>query len=346
MSSDAPSDRLVARYERVAAARAAAGVGGRARSLVEASVKPETMRRYKSAVRHFLDWCDALRVTFATVEECDDLLADYFQWLWDSGQPKYAASNALYGINKLWWQTNRQLYGAALCLRGWNKLEPSVAYPPLIWELAVAVAFRLAARGWPDLAVAVVVGHDCLLRNSEILSLTTRSLADPGGAAGAELRGLGVWLRHTKTGPNQSVTVERPEVATLLSRLRDRRVSEQRSSGRAEPADGTSLFQCTVESFRRRFKLACADLHLSSAYVVHSLRHGGATRLYMMGVSVDAIMLRGRWAALESARRYIQATRALAIAAAHLVPPATLAAGRLLATDVTAALSLAAGRSL
>src|SRR4051812_46790706 len=90
--------RMQARYERAAAARAAAGVGGRARSLVEASVKTETMRRYKRAVVGLLDWCEALGLTFSTVEDVDDLLTDYFQWLWDSGRPREHASSALYGI--------------------------------------------------------------------------------------------------------------------------------------------------------------------------------------------------------------------------------------------------------
>jgi hypothetical protein len=334
---------LATRYKRVAVVRAAAG-GGRARALPEASVSVGTMRRYRRAVREFLDWCDALSITFTTIEDCDDLLTDYFQWLWDSGRPRYLAANALHGINKLWWRTTHQLFGASLCLRGWNELQPSTPYPPLLWELAVAVAYRLASCGFVDLAVAVLLAHDCLLRNSEVLSLTSLSIAEPGGAAGAELCGMGLWLRDTKTGPNQSVMVERPELASVLGRLCARRVGEQRRSGMPVPVNGIRLFPYSTSAFRSRFKRACADLHLSATYVVHSLRHGGATRLYMMGYSVEYIMVRGRWAALESARRYIQATRALAIASSHVVPPATLAAGRLLATDIPAALAIAAGR--
>jgi hypothetical protein len=46
---------------------------------------------------------------------------------------------------------------------------------------------------------------------------------------------------------------------------------------------------------------------LSSRYVPHSCRHGGATRLYQRNpLSIEAIKLRGRWKSTESAKRYIQ----------------------------------------
>jgi len=38
----------------------------------------------------------------------------------------------------------------------------------------------------------------------------------------------------------------------------------------------------------------CRELGLSAAYVPHSLRHGGATRLHMAGVPLDDILMRGR----------------------------------------------------
>jgi integrase len=46
-------------------------------------------------------------------------------------------------------------------------------------------------------------------------------------------------------------------------------------------------------------------------FVPHSFRHGGATRDYMRGCSIEQIKLHGRWKSLESARRYIQQGPAL-----------------------------------
>ena len=46
-------------------------------------------------------------------------------------------------------------------------------------------------------------------------------------------------------------------------------------------------------------------------FVPHSFRHGGATYLFQRNTPIQNIMFRGRWAALESARRYVQTARAL-----------------------------------
>ena len=62
--------------------------------------------------------------------------------------------------------------------------------------------------------------------------------------------------------------------------------------------------------YRSLFKRAVAALGLSATYVPHSLRHGGATTLYMSGVSVENIKVRGRWKRLDTCERYIQSGEA------------------------------------
>jgi len=77
--------------------------------------------------------------------------------------------------------------------------------------------------------------------------------------------------------------------------------------------------------------LACAELRLPAAYVPHSLRHGGATRLKMRGVPLEEVMQRGRWAVSPSARHYIQAGEAMLLSVA--VPRAVAERARELAAD-------------
>ncbi len=73
-----------------------------------------------------------------------------------------------------------------------------------------------------------------------------------------------------------------------------------------------NLFGFTSAQYRYEFKKTCAMLGLSESYVPHSLRHGGATHLFLKeGWSVEDIMHHGRWASTKSARRYIQQGRAL-----------------------------------
>ena len=86
------------------------------------------------------------------------------------------------------------------------------------------------------------------------------------------------------------------------------------------------MFPVTSSVFRSRFKAACATLGLSPLYVPHSLRHGAATRDHFeRNISMEDILLRGRWASSKSARRYIQSGPALRMSVR--VPPQVAADG-------------------
>ena len=79
---------------------------------------------------------------------------------------------------------------------------------------------------------------------------------------------------------------------------------------KATPAN-TRPFPFRPDRWLYHFKRACSHLGLSSEYVVHSLRHGGATHLHFVdAVTIEDIKLRGRWKSLESAAHYIQSGRA------------------------------------
>ena len=58
-------------------------------------------------------------------------------------------------------------------------------------------------------------------------------------------------------------------------------------------------------------------------FVWHSFRHGGASRAFLAGREMSAIILRGRWAAESSARHYVQAGRQMLLALA--LPPSVAA---------------------
>ena len=83
---------------------------------------------------------------------------------------------------------------------------------------------------------------------------------------------------------------------------------------------------------------SCADLSLSPDYVPHSLRHGGATHDHITGVPLEEILRHGRWAAVKSARHYVQSGRALLLTTA--VPAEVAALARKLSANVLASFSL------
>ena len=172
------------------------------------------------------------------------------------------------------------------------------------YTVAVAVAAWLAVNHRKHgfaMAVAVVLSFDCYLRTGELLGLIYEDIATGRDSRlGLDDRDrVHIHLRHTKTGAHKGVEVRDAQVKQLLLMVKRR----------CKP--GQHLFPWHRSTHLKWFKAACADLNLSSDYVHHSLRHGGATRDYLNGISIADVMVRGRWAANKSAVHYIQQGRQL-----------------------------------
>lgn len=277
--------------------------------LLEAGYTAKTKKDYINAVNEFLSWCDDHGLEADDYYELDDLLSDFMHHVYIERKSKgrHLCANALNGICMLLPRARGQLVVASRILLRWGKAHPSVAYPPLTWELAVTIAVQMIVSGYHRFAVATVLAFDCLMRLNEFMGLRGEDVVDGGAAGehrlGMEYRKMAIRIRRAKTGQNQSVEVDDPDVAQIV------RVALK---GKAA---GGFLFGGPRESgaYYRVFKACCAELGLSQAYVPHSLRHGGATRLHLRGVPIDDILQRGRWEATKSARRYIQSTKAIAI---------------------------------
>jgi integrase len=128
--------------------------------------------------------------------------------------------------------------------------------------------------------------------------------------------GMAVCLARTKTGLNQSVALHRPDVASVLCKW-------VASLPRSSAVDGGNprVFAFSPDFLRRLMRDACVRLGVGhTAYVPHSLRHGGATADFLLTGSIERVQYRGRWKSMESVRTYVQTARALL--AAQEVPAA------------------------
>ena len=266
--------------------------------------KPSTQANYIKAVTAFSHWCDSLAISPTSVCYLDYHLANYMVDLWYQGKGKAAASNTLYGLDMLLPGLRHKMPWSSRSLRGFNRLQPSTPYPPMPWTVATAIASWLAMnhRKWGfAMAVGIVLSFDCYLRCGELLGLVYEDIAhgrDSRLGLDDEER-VHIHLRTTKTGAHKGVEVRDGQVKALLLLLRKQHKRGQR------------LFGWSRSTHLKWFHKACAALQLSSDYVHHSLRHGGATRDYLGGMRIDDVMVRGRWAANKSAVHYIQQGRQL-----------------------------------
>lgn len=271
---------------------------------MEIGLKPGTRRRYRGAVFKFVDWWDANQdreaLDDSSYEGLDDGLALYLQHLYDNNGSKSTASCLLHGLYTYLPRAKGHLLLAERMTRNWLKAERSVPYPPLTWSLTCALAHRMTCRFGLSYGVATLLGFDCLLRIGEFCSLLKEDIAHDGDSRlDGNFSGTMVRIASSKTGPDQSVLLDREDVAALVRAYAASRV------------DSAPLFPFSAATYRLHFKQAAAELGLSDEYVPHSLRHGGCTSFHLRGNSVETCMERGRWASTKSTRRYIQSGRSL-----------------------------------
>ena len=302
------------------------------RYLLNWAVTPGTLKKYHRHVCDFAKWTiDNHEDPDIDDAEFDELLLDYIHELYESGRGKSSAACTYYGIVHYLPHLRRRLPCSYQAVRGWLKQQPGRSYPPMTWELAAAVAARLAKSGHYAAGVGVLLAFDCFLRVSELVGLRREDVADYGDRRIAvEHKGMIIRIRTAKTGKEQWVRVLDTKVMELVRAL----VRSTRP--------GQLLFNFSSASFRRYFKGACADLGLSPLYVPHSLRHGGATRYYeVLRWSVEDILERGRWASTKSARRYIQSGVAMLLS--MKAPKAVHALGVRVLSDLPLYLNVARG---
>lgn len=302
----------------------------RRRHLLEARYASTTLTLYRNAAAQFVAWADNSHENAHTLEELDELVTDYIHYLYDHSGSRQHAVNTVQGIKLYIPRMKHQFVTAERALAGWTKKQSPVPYPPLTWELTTTIAVQMIRNGrrYYRYALATLLSFDCLLRVGETLSLRREDVAEAKDPrVGDALSGMLLRLAKTKTGSSQSVFVSDADVRTLMRDV----------LATTKPA--ALLFPFTTGSYRRVFKGVCAQLSLSDQYVPHSLRHGGATRLYLLGTRIDDVLVRGRWASVKSARHYVQMGRAMLLQVK--VPPTIAEVGRTLTSDVRQSILLA-----
>ncbi len=173
-------------------------------------------------------------------------------------------------------------------LIGWDRLEPAEQRPPCPHALCLVLVDRLIRTEKPQLALIIWLCFDALLRINEALSITMDDVTFPTDASQGGIR--------TKTGVNQSITIANPSLWNC---------HHPQPSGRLFPP------QLTSAGVTRQIHSTCRAIGTNWGFTAHSLRHGGATEMYIQGRPMADILQRGRWRSTRTAERYIQAGRSL-----------------------------------
>lgn len=272
--------------------------------LVAASLASETHRKYTMAVQRFDQWYTNLGLLINDMTDLDVVLCDYIHSMWAENDKRGQRQWAVYtkcGIEYYMPAAKGQLGISERALQGWDRLNPASCPPPVSWDVALAISVDLWINNQNDAAIIILLAHDCYLRVGEALRLRVSDFDDPGrnlnlASLDPEFGSACLRLGRTKTGRNQFVTIRDPLVLDLLRR----HVVGRRPTDR--------LFDVSYSKLRTNFHSALHRIGADGVcYVLHSLRHGGATRDFLRNIPMLDIVHRGRWAKLKGARRYVNA---------------------------------------
>lgn len=273
--------------------------------LRDAALAPTTLRSYNKNVNKFLTFTrlsSIKKLLLHTPTVIDQRLSQYIDYLFaHKGSFEYA-TQTLFGLIHKAPQLRFALGESRLRLRGWKNLKLSKSHPPITWELTCLFAVTMAKWGYHAEAVATLLSFDCYLRVSELTRIEYHDVLMPNDPRiGSVHTRMAVRLAKAKTGLEQSVSIDRADVQQVLHAYllaypfleRDR------------------IFPFSPATFRFIIRQVAESLGLGEIpYVPHSFRHGGATHSFQAGATIEQIMFRGRWVAMESCRRYIQTARA------------------------------------
>ena len=174
--------------------------------LLEAVLAKSTRRKYRDAAAKFVQWYRDEGESFESAEELDELLLEYLHFLFleRDGKGLQQGRNTVYGVIFVMPLARGRLRLSTTALRGWQRLRPSIPYPPLTWHLAVVIAVQLVRHNQRAMAVGVLLAFDCMLRVGELVGLLREDVADVGDERlNRASKHMHIRLRHTKTGDNK-----------------------------------------------------------------------------------------------------------------------------------------------
>ena len=262
-------------------------------SLKSLTVQPATKARYEKARAGFYRFLkkEGLAIP-ASREKLDDLLADYLEHLWSSGQGKGVASDTVAGLQDLDPKLRGSLQVCWHLLKAWASHEIPNRTPPFPEVILHALAGRAFFLNDETFGLSLLVAFYGMLRTGELLGLDSSKISMNGPTQPAIIS-LGFTKAGQRQGAAESVTITVLPVLRLLWEWLNK----------CPPR--TSLCPAP-HKWRKKFQDYLEALHLEGwEFRPYSLRRGGATFWWGKHGSLDKLLISGRWTAIKTARLYI-----------------------------------------
>ena len=275
-------------------------------TLRELTVQPATRRRYDLATDAFLAFLRTEGIVLPKQRGLvDPIVCDYLEHLWSSGAGRGLACDTLAGLQDLQPNLRNHLPGAWRLLKTWSINEIPNRAPPLPEHILQAMVGWAFFTGHVTFGISLLVGFYCMLRTGEVLALSGHHMLSPPTDRQV-LISLGFTKGGKRHGAAESVVLGF-EPAVLLVQLWKRHFPANTSLA-TSPAHWRALFNDCLEALQLQ----------GHDFRPYSLRRGGATFWFGKHLSLDRILVQGRWHTQKSARLYLN--EGLAVLASMKIP--------------------------
>ena len=262
-------------------------------TLKQLALQPKTRKRYQAAREKFYAYLQENHLELPRrLPAFDDLLSDYVEHLWASGEGRALASDSVAAMQDAEPQLKGKLQGTCCLLKTWHTNEVPNRAPPLPEAVLEAMLGWCLFHEQYAFGLSLMLGFYGLLRTGELLSVCNHHIFMTGPDKPAVIS-LGMTTGGKRTGAAESITVT---VGPVLAWLWAWKKTSTSHSPLTPPP----------HQWRAKFSECLAALCLSDmGFRPYSLRRGGATFWFGKHGSLDRILIQGRWAAARTARIYL-----------------------------------------
>ena len=266
-------------------------------TLKSLTVQPKTKKRYEAAVQRFFSFLRENSLQLPKQRyKMDDLLGDYIEHLWATGEGRALASDTVAGLQDADPHLKGVLPSTWRLLKVWNQHEIPNRAPPIPEKALHAMVGHALLNDDPMFALSLLVGFYSMLRTGEILSLN-RHHVDVSSPKGPAILSLGLTKGGRRQGAAESCTVTVFDAVRRLYQFKQSR---------------NSSLVPSAHQWRDKFASTCKAVGLETfGFRPYSLRRGGATFWFARHGSLDRLLLQGRWQAVKTARVYLNEGLAL-----------------------------------
>ena len=253
-------------------------------------IQPATLRRYETAMKHFLEFLRWNGYTLPSgYEEVDRLASLYVEELWEEGDSRYLAQDVLSSLQHFEPQLKRRLLQSWKLIKAWQKHEIPCRAPPLTPTTLFVLAGWLQLHA-PEVALGLVLGFYGLLRTEELLQIKNKDLIITHDFVVIH---LGPTKMSVRNAGADSTSFSHGKLSVMLQ------------AWNSVTAPDALLIDMS-SSFRQWFARGLQATGLDSGYKPYSLRRGGATQVFLDTQSYSSVCQWGRWASEKNCRVYVQ----------------------------------------